>query len=121
MERAEVIQYISQLPGTSYDCPFREDFDATALRHGYTRKWFGLIMRVAGRHVGRTDETELLNLKAPPELIPLLVETHPFIIPSYHMNKKHWISVILPEAPAETVKQLISLSYDLTDGKRGKI
>jgi len=37
------------------------------------------------------------------------------ILPAYHMNKKHWITIALDSPfPKEEIYDLISLSYDLT-------
>lgn len=37
-----------------------------------------------------------LNLKCEPALAEQLRETYPQVIPGYHMNKRHWNSVLLP-------------------------
>ena len=39
---------------------------------------------------------EVMNLKADPDLIPRLVQADG-ICPAWHMNKKHWISVLLDD------------------------
>ena len=31
--------------------------------------------------------------------------------PAYHMNKLHWISVLLPDAPEEVVRFLVNVSF----------
>jgi predicted DNA-binding protein (MmcQ/YjbR family) len=53
-----------------------------------------------------------LTLKADPEDARALVETYDEVIPGYHMNKKHWISVNLPARRAP-VAELVRDSYDL--------
>lgn len=56
-----------------------------------------------------------LTLKADPEDARALVETFTAVIPGYHMNKKHWITVDLAgEAPFD---ELIAASYDLVVAK----
>ena len=41
--------------------------------------------------------------------------------PAYHMNKTHWISIVLSSGvPDEDVKRLIRLSYGITDGTKEK-
>ena len=112
-----VLEYISTCAGASYDCPFEEDFDTTVLRHTDTKKWFGIIMSVSGDKVGRADASALdvMNLKSNPEDSLVLFELYPEIIPAYHMNKRHWISVILNDTvPMEFCEILIQKSYDLT-------
>jgi predicted DNA-binding protein (MmcQ/YjbR family) len=55
-----------------------------------------------------------LNLKCDPDRAVELREEHEAIIPGYHMNKKHWNTLILDGSlPAGLVKELIRHSYDL--------
>jgi predicted DNA-binding protein (MmcQ/YjbR family) len=60
------------------------------------------------------DDPLRLNLKCDPERALELREKHESIIPGYHMNKKHWNTLILDGSlPAGLVKELIRHSYDL--------
>jgi predicted DNA-binding protein (MmcQ/YjbR family) len=40
------------------------------------------------------------------------------VYPAYHMNKPHWISVLLPDAPYDVVKFLLNASFEATKDKR---
>ena len=63
----------------------------------------------------------VLNLKCPPELSFALTSNFYGIVPAYHMNKRLWISVIeQSDVDEETLKKLITLSYDLTCSEGGK-
>lgn len=61
------------------------------------------------------DEIPLrMNLKCDPERAQDLREANAWIIPGYHMNKKHWNTLILDfQASDRLVKELIDHSYDL--------
>lgn len=61
------------------------------------------------------DEENLwVNLKCDPELAIELRERHPAIIPGYHMNKKHWNTVIMDGSlREEVIKDMIVQSYKL--------
>ena len=60
------------------------------------------------------DDGLRMNLKCDPDRAIELREEHEAIIPGYHMNKKHWNTLILDGSlPATLVKQLIRHSYDL--------
>ena len=60
---------------------------------------------------------EVANLKADPEEIPALTQEEG-IFPAWHMNKKHWISVILDDTlPDERVMELIRSSRWLVEKK----
>ncbi|MFK7850493.1 MAG: MmcQ/YjbR family DNA-binding protein [Akkermansiaceae bacterium] len=60
------------------------------------------------------DDGLRLNLKCDPDRAIELREKHESITPGYHMNKKHWNTLILDGSlPADLVKELIQHSYDL--------
>jgi predicted DNA-binding protein (MmcQ/YjbR family) len=55
-----------------------------------------------------------VSLKCEPQLAEALRETHAAVIPGYHLNKRHWNTVILDRSLSEQmVKDLIEDSYDL--------
>jgi predicted DNA-binding protein (MmcQ/YjbR family) len=60
-----------------------------------------------------------INLKCDPALALELRERHPSVIPGYHMNKKHWNTVLLDgSVPDKEVFSWIDHSYDLITGKK---
>ena len=55
-----------------------------------------------------------INLKCDPERALLLRDEHETIIPGYHMNKRHWNTLILEGSlPVKLVRELIDHSYAL--------
>jgi predicted DNA-binding protein (MmcQ/YjbR family) len=56
-----------------------------------------LVFKVAGKMFALVDlENDLsINLKCDPEKAPELREQFTAVIPGYHMNKKHWNTVII--------------------------
>lgn len=89
-------------------------------------KWFAVLLTV---EYGKLDENkdadeivEVLNLKADPNEIPELMK-RPGIFPAWHMNKKHWISVLLNDTVRdEDVAELIRKSHGLaTKGNAKKV
>lgn len=90
------------------------------LRHGDTGKWYGLVFKAPCRKIGldRDGATDILNLKCDPLLSFGLKESYSGIIPVYHMNKHHWISIILETGiPRDILEMLMKMSYDLTRPK----
>ncbi|MBQ6496026.1 MAG: MmcQ/YjbR family DNA-binding protein [Firmicutes bacterium] len=89
-------------------------------------KWFAALLDVEyGKLTGDEDAdqiVEVINLKADPDEIPTIVQT-PGIFPAWHMNKKHWISVVMDDTVSDAdVKALIRKSYRLASGKpAGKV
>ena len=104
--------------GMSPDYPFDEDFETAVLRHTDNRKWFALLMRVSRRKFGfDSDETvDVVNLKLPVEMFGSFGKADG-VYPAYHMNKLHWISVLLPDATDETIAFLTGVSYEATKSK----
>ncbi len=121
MTRNDILEFAKTLPDAVCDNPFKEDFVTMVLRHKASKKWFGILLKAPKEKVGLKGEGEVdaLNLKCDPVLAKGLFESYRGIMPAYHMNKYHWISVLLDsDVPFEEVKGLISLSFSLTDLKK---
>ena len=85
------------------------------LRHADNRKWYAIVMKVSRRKFGfKSDEViEVVNLKLPIEMFGSFGATDG-VYPAYHMNKLHWISVLLPDAPNDIVQFLVNVSFEVT-------
>lgn len=120
MTKNDILDFIKELPSAYADTPWEGDFYSTVLKHG-GGKWFGVILKASPNYLKGyglpAQNNEVLNLKCPPDLREFLCEKHKGeILPAYHMNKTHWISVLLSSSvPDEDIKQLIRLSYDITE------
>jgi predicted DNA-binding protein (MmcQ/YjbR family) len=69
-------------------------------------------------NIDKEGIVSVLNLKNIPEMIGgLRMKTG--ILPAYHMNKEHWITVLLDGTVAkQKIFDLIDISYDLTNKTR---
>ena len=109
--------------GTLPDYPFEEDFETAVFRHADNRKWYAIVMRVSRRKFGfESDEViDVVNLKQPTEMFGSF-GAGDGVYPAYHMNKLHWISVLLPDAPDDVVSFLTNASFEATihSNKRSK-
>jgi predicted DNA-binding protein (MmcQ/YjbR family) len=75
-----------------------------------------LVMKVMGKMFALTgvDTFAHIALKVEPETGAELREQYTSVIPAYHMNKKHWINVLMDGAIADKlVKKWIDDSYNL--------
>ena len=76
-----------------------------------------LVYKVGGKLFALTvpdDFPSRVNLKCDPERAVELRDEHKGIIPGYHMNKRHWNTVLLDgSVPTKLVRELIDHSYDL--------
>lgn len=102
MNIEEYREYCLSLPGTTEDLPFDENT---------------LCFKVMGKIFSICDieDFESINLKCDPVKAIELREIYPdIVIPGYHMNKKHWNTVIMDSPlPNKLIKEWISDSYDL--------
>lgn len=80
-----------------------------------------MVIKVGGKMFAliATDIDPLnINLKCDPFIAEGLREKYDAVIPGYHMNKKHWNTVILNNTiPWEIIKGMIDDSYDLVFSK----
>lgn len=122
ISRNEILEYANDAYATLPDYPWIKTPDYAILRHGNNRKWFCAIINITEDKLGLNSNKmiDALLLKCDPVLISLL-HGEPGILPAYHMNKEHWITVLLDgSCPKERVFELIDLSYNLTKPKISK-
>ena len=82
-----------------------------------------LVYKVMGRIFAITniDNFESVNLKCDPEKAVELRETHEEVLPGFHMNKKHWNTVIVEGSiPNSLLTSWIKDSYKLVVKKLPK-
>lgn len=105
MDHKTVEDYILSMPNAELDYPFGEG--VAVYKTG--GKMFALIRE------GRTPVQ--LSLKCDPKLSEVLRERYDEVMPGYHLNKKHWNTLVLSgQLPWGEVKDLIRHSYDLVRG-----
>ncbi len=76
-----------------------------------------LVFKVSGKVfllMGLDNRPLQFNVKCDPEKAEELREQYASVEPGFHMNKKHWNTVILNgEIPAKQVREMIDHSYEL--------
>jgi len=101
MNIEEFRTYCIRKKGISEEFPFDEDT---------------LVFKVMGKIFALTGLAGdfRINLKCEPEKAVELRERYAFIIPGYHMNKKHWNTIIVDDCDnIELLQELIDHSYEL--------
>jgi len=102
MNQDDAIQYCLGKPEAVETFPANDDASVYKVRH----KMFALVSDNQG--MGR------INLKCDPDNAIELREQYESIIPGYHMNKRHWNTILLNgTVPADKIRQLIDHSYGL--------
>lgn len=120
MTKEQLMSYILDTYGVEAEHPFASSPDTAVFRNPRNQKWFAVLLgRLSKRHLGlQEDKTaDILNLKCDPIMTFSLID-HQKIFHAYHMNKEHWISVLL-DSPItmEEIAFLIDLSYGLVERK----
>ncbi|MFA5004305.1 MAG: MmcQ/YjbR family DNA-binding protein [Candidatus Saccharimonadales bacterium] len=102
MDHKTVESYILSMPNARLDYPFGKEVAV----YKVAEKMFALISE------GKTPVN--LSLKCDPILAETLREKYETVLPGYHLNKKHWNTIILTgQLPWEEVQALIRHSYEL--------
>lgn len=122
MTRQAFLEYCLATYSTAADYPFDKDFETAVFRHTGNRKWYAIVMRVSRRMFGfDSDEViDVVNLKLPLEMFGSFGAADG-VYPAYHMNKVHWISVLLPDTAEDLVAFLVNVSYEATREKKQKV
>ena len=99
-------EYLLSMPNAKLDYPFGEEVAV----YKANDKMFALI---------REKKIPVqLSLKCDPLLAETLRAKYDTVMPGYHLNKKHWNTIVLTgQLPWEEVQGLVRLSYDLVTSK----
>ena len=123
--KEDYILYLKKRFSVQPDFPWPETPEACVFRCPNT-KWFALLMKIKYRQLGLRSEESVfvVNLKADCDEIPRLVDNKS-IFPSWHMNKKHWITILLTavtdfEKLCKLTEKSYSLVYNCSAGKKSK-
>jgi predicted DNA-binding protein (MmcQ/YjbR family) len=100
-------EYCLSKPGAEETMPFGPDT---------------LVFKVNGKIfllTGMDDEPLSFNVKCDPDKAIELREQFACVLPGYHMNKKHWNTIIVDgSVPSKQIKEWIDDSYSLVKGKK---
>ena len=116
MDRETLLQYAAETFGAAPEYPWFDSPDAFVLRHETNRKWFAVGMTVRRDRLGLAGggTVDVVNVKCDP-LMSGSYLSQPGILPAYHMNKLHWLSVLLDGSAADDdVRSLLDMSFALT-------
>jgi predicted DNA-binding protein (MmcQ/YjbR family) len=102
VDKKVVEDYILEMPNAVREYPFGEDV---------------AVYKVGDKMFALISETQLpvrLSLKCDPALSEVLREKYESVLPGYHLNKKHWNTLILTgQLEWQEVQDLIRHSYQL--------
>jgi predicted DNA-binding protein (MmcQ/YjbR family) len=102
MNHKKVEEFILSIPNAKLDYPFGEDVAVYKVND----KMFALVPE--------KSEPVRVSLKCDPNLSSMLRIKYESVMPGYHLNKKHWNTIVLTgQLPWEDIQALITHSYSL--------
>ncbi|HEX7963609.1 MAG TPA: MmcQ/YjbR family DNA-binding protein [Candidatus Saccharimonadales bacterium] len=105
MTHKEVEEYLLSMPNAKLDYPFGEGVAVYKVHD----KMFALVKE--------GSQPVNISLKCDPLLAKHLREKYESVMPGYHLNKKHWNTMVLTgQLSWEEVQDLIRHSYLLVSG-----
>ena len=110
MTLKEIHEYLLSFPETWLDFPFGQEVSVYKIGHSENGKgkMFALI--------AENSQPVRISLKCDPLLAEKLRETYETVLPGYHLNKKHWNTVIVTgQVPDDELKDFMRLSYNLVN------
>lgn len=114
MNRKEFTSYILNNYVTNEERPWADSPDSSVFRHPSNKKWFALIMNIGSGKLGLNGgNIDVVNLKCEPAMIDNFLDGKS-VFRAYHMNKTHWITVIIGAADENKLKMLLDVSFELT-------
>lgn len=111
MTHKELEEYLLSLPNTWLDWPFGEEVAVYKVGHDNDGKGKMFALVQMGSKPLR------VSLKCDPQLAETLREKYETVLPGYHLNKRHWNTIICTgQLDDEQIKDLTRHSYQLVVG-----
>ena len=96
--------YCLSLPQAKENAPWTEPQYRNLITFTVADKWFCLL----------DIENKFCDIKCEPENVKALQDKYTGIQPAWHMNKTHWIKMVLDsDVPEKEIENLVKQSYEL--------
>lgn len=118
MKREELFDYVKKRYGTNPEYLWKSDPYSAVFRHK-NGKWYAILMKIETSKLGLGDERtiDIINVKCEPDMATVLTQANGFL-PGYHMNKRHWITILLDGTVSEEkILDFLDRSYELINKK----
>lgn len=113
--RKKIFERVKSAYGAEAEYPWIKYPTYAVLRSPKNKKWFAVVMSVSEKSLGLNGDKarEVMNVKCSPATLSTLRGVDGFL-PAYHMNKEHWLSVLLyADVPQSLIFALIDESFNL--------
>ena len=111
----EILKYAREKYGDEPEYLWEDTPDCAIIRRKDNRKWYVLLMTVLPKRLGLVGEEpiEIVDLRFDAGELPSKIDGKRYF-PGYHMNKKHWITILLDgSVPLAEILDCVDKSYML--------
>lgn len=113
----EVIEYIRNTYGDELEHLWERTIDCAVWRRKDNTKWYGAMMNIPFKKLGvdkdKNQIVTIIDLHLPETQVEELIDNVSYF-KAYHMNKKHWITIVLDDKVSmKKLFKLIDTSYSL--------
>ena len=110
-----LIEYVREQYGDEPEYLWEKFPENAVWRRKDNKKWYGAILSTDGKKFGREGIAEILDLRMETEKLENIVDDKNYFR-GWHMNKKHWFTVILDgSVPIEEIFRFLDESYLLSN------
>lgn len=126
-----LVHFLDETFQDALNYPFEKFPSYAAFRYEPLKKWYALLFPLKKEKLDDPyhhyqkeeleEELEVVNIKVAPQLIDELIKEKG-IFPSYHMNKKHWVTVTLDDSVTDAkLFEMVKESRRLVVGKQAAL
>ena len=115
----EILSYAREKYGDEVEYLWNDLPDAAVIRRKDTQKWYVLLMTILPKRLGLDGDEpiEIVDLRFDVDELPKKIDGKRYF-PGYHMNKKHWITILLDgSVPLNEIVDCVDKSYALAKSK----
>jgi predicted DNA-binding protein (MmcQ/YjbR family) len=114
-QAVELVEYVKARYGDELEFLWEKLPQAAIWRRKDTKKWYAILMTVAGDRFGldRGVKVEVIDLRSERGKLPALIDNCRYY-PGYHMNKNSWYTILLDHGVStQELCDRIDVSYRL--------
>ncbi len=122
--KEELFKYIKKKYKAEPEYLWHQYPDYAVFRHADNNKWFALVAPVERNKLAGLEGEEvvdIINVKVDDIFFRDMLIKEEGIVPAYHMNKQHWVTILLDgTVPEQRIHDLLQMSFDATAPKKKK-
>lgn len=116
MKKEKIFKYAEKHFGSKPEYLWKNAPECCVLRNKSNGKWYAILMNVEKEKLGLIGNKKvyILNVKCDPIIANSFITKKGFL-PAYHMNKEHWISIIIENAEDKEILGFLHSSFDMVN------